>query len=127
MPRVLLVRVSSLGDVVQTFPAVTELAKQVAGLRLDWIVEESYDPRVEMHAVVTRAIPFGLRRWRLDARWHRVGKNSRIFGGRYESNHTTRLSSHGACLKVWQSPSRRGGRFTALGLAQSQALRLAPL
>jgi heptosyltransferase-1 len=64
MKRILLVRLSSLGDVLHTFPAVTDLARAVPAARLDWVVEEAYVPLVRMHPAVAHAIPFALRRWR---------------------------------------------------------------
>jgi heptosyltransferase-1 len=64
MRRILLVRLSSLGDVLHTFPAVTDLARALPAATLDWIVEEAYVPIVRMHPAVAHAIPFALRRWR---------------------------------------------------------------
>lgn len=64
MTRILLVRLSSLGDVLHTFPAVTDLRRAIPDAALDWVVEEAYAPLVRMHPGVTRAIPFALRRWR---------------------------------------------------------------
>jgi heptosyltransferase I len=62
--RILLVRLSSLGDVLHTFPAVTDLARALPEAELDWVVEEAYVPLVRMHPAVSHAIPFALRRWR---------------------------------------------------------------
>jgi heptosyltransferase I len=62
--RILLVRLSSLGDVIQTFPAVTDLRRALPDAPLDWAVEESYAPLVRMHPGVTRAIPIAFRRRR---------------------------------------------------------------
>ena len=64
MKRILLVRLSSLGDVLHTFPAVTDLARALPDAELDWVVEEAYVPLVRMHPAVAHAIPFALRRWR---------------------------------------------------------------
>ncbi len=64
MRRILLVRLSSLGDVLHTFPAVTDLARAAPGAVLDWVVEEAYVPLVRMHPAVAQAIPLALRRWR---------------------------------------------------------------
>ncbi len=64
MTRILLVRLSSLGDVLHTFPAVTDLARALPDADLDWVVEEAYVPLVRMHPAVAHAIPFALRRWR---------------------------------------------------------------
>ena len=64
MTRILLVRLSSLGDVLHTFPAVTDVARALPDAVIDWVVEEAYVPLVRMHPRVARAIPFALRRWR---------------------------------------------------------------
>jgi heptosyltransferase-1 len=64
MTRILLVRLSSLGDVLHTFPAATDLRRAMPDAVLDWVVEEAYAPLVRMHPGVSRAIPFALRRWR---------------------------------------------------------------
>ena len=64
MKKILLVRLSSLGDVLHTFPAVTDLRRALRDAALDWVVEEAYAPLVGMHPGVRRAIPFALRRWR---------------------------------------------------------------
>jgi heptosyltransferase-1 len=62
--RILLIRLSSLGDVIHTFPAVTDLRRALPGVALDWVVEEAYVPLARLHPGVTRVMPFALRRWR---------------------------------------------------------------
>ena len=42
MPRILFVKTSSLGDVVHNCPAVTDVARNVPGAIVDWIVEEPF-------------------------------------------------------------------------------------
>ena len=60
--RALLVKMSSLGDLVHALPAVT--AAQARGVRFDWVVEEAYQAIVERHPAVDRVIPIAWRRWR---------------------------------------------------------------
>ena len=62
--KVLLVKTSSIGDVVHTLPAVTDAARAVPGLVLDWVVEEGLAPIPGWHPAVRRVIPVALRRWR---------------------------------------------------------------
>lgn len=69
MKRILLVRLSSLGDVLHTFPTATDIRRAFPDAVLDWAVEEAYAPLVRMHPGVTRALAFALRRWR--AEWFR--------------------------------------------------------
>ena len=62
--RVLIVKMSSLGDVIHTLPAVTDAAGAIANLRLDWVVEEAFSEIPAWHPAVDRVIPVALRRWR---------------------------------------------------------------
>jgi len=55
---------SSLGDIIHTFPAVTDMRRALPDAALDWAVEEAYVPLARMHGGVTRVLPFALRRWR---------------------------------------------------------------
>src|SRR5262245_28242972 len=55
---------SSLGDIIHTFPAVTDLRRALPDAAIDWVVEEAYLPLALMHPGVTRPRPFALRRWR---------------------------------------------------------------
>lgn len=62
--RVLLVKTSSLGDVVHTFPALTDLQRAVPDVQVDWVVEESFAAIAASHPAVHAVIPCALRRWR---------------------------------------------------------------
>ena len=62
--NILLIKTSSLGDVVHALPAVTEALSRVPGLVLDWVVEEDFAAIPNRHPGVNRVIPVALRRWR---------------------------------------------------------------
>lgn len=62
--RLLLVKTSSLGDVVHALPALTEAAAALPGLRCDWVIEEAFAAIPAWHPAVDRVIPVALRRWR---------------------------------------------------------------
>ena len=64
MPRVLLIKMSSLGDVIHNLPVASDLRRERPEFAIDWVVEEQYVPLVRMHHAVDRIIPIGLRRWR---------------------------------------------------------------
>jgi heptosyltransferase-1 len=74
MTRILLVRLSSLGDVVHTFPAVTDIARKMPGAELDWAVDEVFAELPALHPTVSRVIAVPLRRGRRNplnpATWH---------------------------------------------------------
>ncbi len=56
--RYLIVKPSSLGDVIHAFPAVSLLAKQKPHAKIDWVVVPAFEPIVRMHPNVDRVIPF---------------------------------------------------------------------
>jgi heptosyltransferase-1 len=62
--RVLVIKTSSLGDVVHTLPALTDARRAYPDLVFDWVVEDAFAPIVERHPAVDRVIPCALRRWR---------------------------------------------------------------
>lgn len=64
MASILLVKTSSLGDVVHNFPVVSDIQDQFPGLRIDWVIEEAYGDLARLHPGVNRVIPLALRRWR---------------------------------------------------------------
>lgn len=64
MPRILLVKTSSLGDVVHNLPVASDIHAAVDGAEIDWVVEEAYAPIARLHGGVRRVIPASVRRWR---------------------------------------------------------------
>ena len=62
--RVLLIKMSSIGDIIHTFPAVTDAAHAIPGLQVDWVVEDGMQEMPAWHPAVDRVVPVGLRRWR---------------------------------------------------------------
>lgn len=62
--RVLIVKTSSLGDVVHTLPALTDAVSAIPGIRFDWVVEEAFAEIPGWHPAVDTVIPVAIRRWR---------------------------------------------------------------
>lgn len=62
--RVLIVKTSSMGDVLHTLPALTDAQQAIPGIRFDWVVEEGFAQIPSWHAAVDRVIPVAIRRWR---------------------------------------------------------------
>lgn len=62
--RVLIVKLSSLGDVVHAMPAVQDLRAAFPAARIDWVVERGFAPLVARCEGVARVIPSELRTWR---------------------------------------------------------------
>lgn len=69
-PKILLVKLSSLGDVLHNLPIVWDLRARLPNAQIDWVVEEAYvhllEPLLSRDGFkgIDRIIPFGLRRWK---------------------------------------------------------------
>ncbi|MEI7514460.1 MAG: lipopolysaccharide heptosyltransferase I [Betaproteobacteria bacterium] len=62
--RILIVKLSSLGDVVQTMPVVHDMRQALPHAQIDWVVEEAFAPLVQQVQGVQRVLPIAQRRWR---------------------------------------------------------------
>ena len=63
-PHILLVKTSSLGDVLHNLPVVSDIAHHFPGAQVDWLVEESFAALPRLHPAVSNVIPVAVRRWR---------------------------------------------------------------
>lgn len=64
MRSILLVKTSSLGDVVHNLPVASDIRARFPGARIDWVVEEAFADIPRLHPGVRRVIPVAVRRWR---------------------------------------------------------------
>ena len=64
MKRILIVKVTSLGDVVQTLPVVADLHRAFPGVTVDWAVDESCSEVVRWHPGVSNVLCAPLRRFK---------------------------------------------------------------
>ena len=74
--RVLIVKTSSLGDLIHTFPAITDAITARPDIEFHWLVEEAFVQVPGWHPAIARTIPIGLRRWRRN--WRLAWKKGRI-------------------------------------------------
>ncbi len=126
--RVLIVKLSSLGDVVHAMPVVHDLHAAVPGVVVDWVVEPAFAPLVQRVAGIGEVIDCALRRWRrawwtagVRAEWRAF--RARLQRERYDavidlqgltkSAIVARLArgpSHGLALRTdgssWERPAR---------------------
>jgi len=109
MKRVLLVKMSSLGDVVHALAAVTEAKAQSSDLVFDWVVEEAFADIPAMHPAVDRVIPVAFRRLRKkklamfrDPEWKRFTALLR------ERDYDLVIDAQGLIKSAWVSRLARG-------------------
>lgn len=82
--RVLIVKTSSMGDVIHTLPALTDAMQAVPNITFDWMVEENFAEIPAWHPRVNQVITVAWRRWRKQlfnaknyAQWQQFRKNCR--------------------------------------------------
>ena len=63
-PRILLVKTSTLGDVLHNLPVVSDIVRHHPGAQIDWLVEENFAALPGLHSAVRSVIPVAIRRWR---------------------------------------------------------------
>jgi len=120
MNTILLVRMSSLGDIVHTFPAVTDIRRERPENTIHWAVEEAYVPLAALHPAVDRIIPIALRPWRRQlfarATWRALGESRRQLS---ETDYDLILDTQGlikslAVARVARGATRRRGHACVL-------------
>ncbi|MEM1244566.1 MAG: lipopolysaccharide heptosyltransferase 1, partial [Pseudomonadota bacterium] len=62
--KALVIKTSSMGDIIHTFPALTDASKKLPNLSFDWIVEDSFSEIPKWHPNVDKIIKVSFRRWR---------------------------------------------------------------
>ncbi|WP_216796496.1 lipopolysaccharide heptosyltransferase I [Candidatus Vallotia tarda] len=109
MQKILIVRLSSLGDVVHNMPLVADIRRRHPDLIIDWLVEESFVELVKLVHGVRRVIPFSLRRWRRNllslATWREIRQFRRALA---TEEYDLVIDCHGLIKSAWVASWARG-------------------
>ena len=62
--RLLIVKTSSMGDVVHALPVVADVLRWNSSAQIDWLVEPPFAALPQMHPGVKRVLPMAWRKWR---------------------------------------------------------------
>jgi heptosyltransferase I len=62
--KILMVKTSSLGDIIHAFPVVAYLKREFPDAQIDWVVEKSFSDVVKAHPLVDRVIEMDTKGWR---------------------------------------------------------------
>ncbi len=111
--RILLIKTSSLGDVVHNLPVVTDLRARFPAATIDWVVEESFADIPRLHPGVSEVIEVAVRRWRRSALapsvWREIGAlRRRLRAERYDLAIDTQGLLKSALI-TRMAPTRRCG------------------
>jgi heptosyltransferase-1 len=62
--RVLLIKLTSMGDLMHALPALTDACRMVPDIEFDWVVDEAFAEVPSWHPAVKQIIPSAHRRWK---------------------------------------------------------------
>ncbi|WDD93207.1 lipopolysaccharide heptosyltransferase I [Burkholderia sp. FERM BP-3421] len=109
MQKILIVRVSSLGDVVHNMPVIADIRRRHPDAQIDWLVEESFADLVRLVDGVRNVLPFSLRRWRKrlgsGATWREIGAFRRRLA---EEHYDLVIDCQGLIKTAWIASWARG-------------------
>lgn len=69
--RVLIVKLSSMGDLIHALPALTDALEANPNIEFDWVVDEAFAEIPQLHPAVRRIIKSAHRRWG-KAKWQAI-------------------------------------------------------
>lgn len=111
--HILLVKTSSLGDVVHNLPVVSDLRRVFPEARIDWCVEEAFSDIPHLHPAVAEVIPVAVRRWRKSLGCRQTWQEMRAFRQRLrQTAYDFVLDTQGllkSALITWQAPGKHLG------------------
>lgn len=109
----LLVKTSSLGDVVHALPVLSDLALQRPDCAVAWVVEESFTAIPRLHPFCQVVVPVALRRWRKRGPSLETCREWAAFKAQLRSLEAKKVLDLQGLLKsawlAWQSPGERLG------------------
>jgi len=110
--RFLIVKTSSMGDVVHAAPLAGDLARRFPSASIDWLVEEGFAAIPRMHRSVERVITVAVRRWRRAplsaATWREVRAAKEQLR---EHRYSAILDCQGLLKSAWMARWARGPRW----------------
>lgn len=75
--NLLIVKTSSLGDVIHMLPAITDASQAIPNLNVEWVVEEPFAAIPAWHPAVRNIISIAMRRWKKNltrrSTWQEIG------------------------------------------------------
>lgn len=111
--RILLVKTSSLGDVIHNLPVASDIRHRLPTAEIDWVVEEGFAEIPRLHPAVNQVVPVAMRRWRkaplTATTWHEFAAYRRaVRRGTYDAVIDTQGLAKSALLAM-QARGRKYG------------------
>jgi heptosyltransferase-1 len=113
MKRILLVKTSSMGDVIHNLPVVNDILQHHPEAQIDWVVEESFAEIPRLHPNVSQVFTVAMRRWRkaifTQNTWLEIKKCKRLLSQQpYDFIIDTQGLIKSAIISTWANGARYG-------------------
>lgn len=107
--KILIVRSSSLGDLVHILPAISDIRRHLPDARIDWVAEQTFAEIPSWHPAIHQVIPIRHRKWRKSwltrhTRRERVAFRQQLRATEYDII----LDMQGLMKSVWVIRQARG-------------------
>lgn len=107
--RILLVKTSSLGDVIHNLPVVSDIRRHFPDAAVDWCVEENFAAIPRLHPAVGEIIPVAIRRWRKKLFQAQTWREFGAFGRQMQAhNYDAVIDTQGLLKSAWLARRARG-------------------
>ena len=112
MITVLIVKTSSLGDVIHTLPALTDAKTALGDIQFDWLVEENFTEIPVWHPNVRNCIPVAIRRWRKHIFKTLFNGEFKAFKSQLQAqNYDVIIDAQGLLKSAWLTSMAKGKRY----------------
>lgn len=107
--NILLVKTSSMGDVIHNLPVVSDLKAHFPDAQIDWVVEEAFADIPRLHPDVRDVFPVSVRRWKkrllLPATWREIGAAKQAIAA---TDYDIVLDTQGLIKSAWMTRWAKG-------------------
>lgn len=110
--RILMIKTSSMGDVIHALPALTDAKNAMPDLIVDWVVEKNFAPILKWHPAVNQVIEIEFRKWRKTpwkSAWE--GKWKSLYRALRQENYDYVIDAQGLMKSVFLCFLAKGKRF----------------
>jgi len=113
MKRILLVKTSSMGDVIHNLPVVNDILQHYPEAQIDWVVEESFAEIPRLHLNINQVFTVAMRRWRKHifnrTTWLEIQQCKRLLSREpYDFIIDTQGLVKSAIISTWANGERHG-------------------
>lgn len=110
--KILLVKTSSMGDVVHNLPVASDIRAAFPGSEIDWVVEGTFSAIPKLHADVRTVFPAAIRRWRRSWWRARTWREISVFMDALKTNfYDAVIDTQGLLKSAIVARLARGPRF----------------